>query len=260
MPTETKPVTLLIDDDLVSREIVSTLLSLSGVVVHAAEHGDAALSLLDKGLCAPALILMDARMPGISGLELLEALRSRTHARIVLISASDPSTELMKAADSFLLKPFGIEELNELLSEHKLRISPNGVASPQRTEEADPDIDPEALAQLKAMMPEAAVREIYAALMTDLAQRMTALRTALAAQEKAEIRRIGHAIKGGAASSGARRVSKLGARIEQGGLDPLPAALQPEAIDRNGNPPQLFQELGDAIESLQRMLKVNSLM
>ena len=177
---------LLIDDDMVSREVVSTLLALHGAVVHSAPDGPAALQLLDLGICSPALILMDARMPGLSGQELIRALRSRTQARIVLISASNPSADLCAAADSFLLKPFGAEEITRLLAEHQQLLSSHAQAG-EKPENAPamqpPDLDPEALARLRRMMPETAVREIYSALLADLDRRLEALDAALAERD-----------------------------------------------------------------------------
>lgn len=254
-------VLLLIDDDMVSREIVSTLLALSGAVVHTAEDGEAALHLLANGICAPSLILMDARMPGLSGLELIQALRSHSQGRIVLISASDPSAELRAAADGFLLKPFGIEELNRMLSE-QLPPAPLPTKSPDAdSDAAAPDLNLETLAQLRRMMPEASVREIYVALLADLDRRGEALQAALAARDYAQLRRIGHAIKGGAALSGATRIARLGALIESGGLEMEPGQADAASAlqDQNGNPPTLFVELQNAIHQLRGMLNEMSL-
>ena len=43
------PVVLLIDDDLVSREVAATVLTMAGFAVHTAVSGDAALEMLDQG-------------------------------------------------------------------------------------------------------------------------------------------------------------------------------------------------------------------
>ena len=71
---------LLIDDDLVSREVMATVLTMSGYTVHTAADGDASLSLLAAGECMPDVILMDAQMPGVSGTERIAQLRQRTRA------------------------------------------------------------------------------------------------------------------------------------------------------------------------------------
>ena len=78
------PTILLIDDDMVSREVMATVLTMSGYTVHTAEDGTTALDMLARTVCMPALILMDAQMPGLSGVGLIASLRSQTHAAIFL--------------------------------------------------------------------------------------------------------------------------------------------------------------------------------
>ncbi len=79
-------------------------------------------------------------------------------------------------------------------------------------------VNTQTLAELRLLMPDTAIRQIYAALVTDLGQRQTALRAAIAKGDKAEIRRIGHAIKGGCAMAGAAEGARLGAEIESGDI------------------------------------------
>jgi CheY-like chemotaxis protein len=67
---------LLIDDDVISREVLATLLEMQGFRVESAEHGAQALDLLQRSTAQPEVILMDAQMPGLSGAELIQALRS----------------------------------------------------------------------------------------------------------------------------------------------------------------------------------------
>jgi HPt (histidine-containing phosphotransfer) domain-containing protein len=69
------------------------------------------------------------------------------------------------------------------------------------------------------MMPAAAVRQIYAAIVADLDKRIAALEAAIAAGDAAEVRRIGHAIKGGCGMAGALQAARLGASIESGILE-----------------------------------------
>src|ERR1700683_4909707 len=83
------PIVLLIDDDLVSREVTATVLTMTGFAVHTAVDGDAALEMLAKAAFRPGVILMDAQMPGLSGVNLIAALRSHSKARIYVVSGSD---------------------------------------------------------------------------------------------------------------------------------------------------------------------------
>jgi CheY-like chemotaxis protein len=96
------PTLLLIDDDLVSREVIATILTLHGYIVHTAADGAASLEMLDSGECAPGAILMDTQLPGLSGLPLIEQLRTRGKAIIIAISGSPAPDDLVAAADGFL--------------------------------------------------------------------------------------------------------------------------------------------------------------
>ncbi len=95
------PVVLLIDDDLVSREVTATVLTMAGFTVHTAVSGDAALEMLTKGVFRPGVILTDAQMPGLSGTKLIAELRSHTKARIYVISGSNAPPEVAECGGRF---------------------------------------------------------------------------------------------------------------------------------------------------------------
>jgi len=230
------PTILLIDDDLVSREVIATVLTLHGHLVHTADNGEEALEMLAAGPVVPGVILVDGQLPGLSGIPLLDQLRKRSQAHIYVISGSAVSGELTAASDGFLLKPFGPEDLQRLLIGHA---SEPEVPAPVAE---DPAINPETLAQFRHIMTEETVREIYVALLTDLKKRAAALDRAIAAGDKDEVRRIGHAIKGGCGIAGALEVAHLGAFFESKSdqLDNCAAALQ---------------ELYAATRKLERMLE-----
>ncbi len=228
------PVVLLIDDDLVSREVIATLLTLDGYTVHTAPDGEAALRMLAAGLCAPQLVLMDAQMTGLSGLALMQQLRNSCAASIYAISGSDVAPDLKATADGFLLKPFSLEALNQLMQKQ----APPAQTVPQ----AIPVVNPETLAQFRQLMPEPMVREIYAAVVGDLQKRASALEAAISSGNAVEVRRIGHAVKGGCSMAGAAQAAHLGALIEA-------------ESDQLNNSRSLLRELASATLDLQRMLE-----
>jgi CheY-like chemotaxis protein len=238
------PTVLLIDDDLVTREVMATILTMSGYSLHTAADGDQALGLLAETDCLPSVILMDAQMPGLSGVELIEQLRARSKARIYVISASEPPEAIRTAADGFLLKPFAPETLARLLDAHEASLRPP----------VAPGLDPketiinlETLVQLREMMPEAAVRQIFEAIIADVNRRTILLETAIAKSDWAEARRIGHAIKGGGSMAGAVQVARLGELVETG-------ALETAAVNQSDNSNVIIQDLRAAALNLQRML------
>jgi len=237
------PSLLLIDDDLVSREVTATVLTLNGYMVHTAEDGPTALKMVsDKG-SVPDVILMDAQMPGLSGVELIGKLRSQTNARIIAISGSSPPQEIGAAADGFLLKPFNVETLDKVLGGAK--VSASGKAT--RLDSNDPVINKETLAQFRGIMPETAVREIYAAVIADLNKRTQMLEAAVAKGNSDEVRRIGHAIKGGCGMAGALQAARIGALFEEASSD-----SESNLLD---NRMALLADLRAATRNLERILE-----
>ena len=84
MPSANPRSILIIDDDAISREVMQMTLEMHGYAVETAEDGAAALVLLAG--TKPTTILMDTQMPGLSGVELIAALRDVCQARIIAIS------------------------------------------------------------------------------------------------------------------------------------------------------------------------------
>jgi CheY-like chemotaxis protein len=240
----TLPTLLLIDDDMVSREVTATVLTMSGYAVHTAVDGARALDMLAGGEFAPDVILMDAQMPGISGTDLISKLRAGTRARVFAVSGSNPPEDLAAAADGFLLKPFGVEALEKLLEGHPL---PDAPLRSSRLDLNDAVISPETVAQFRGMMSEAAVREIYSAVIADLTKRLKALEVAIAKGDTPEIRRIGHAIKGGCGMAGAIQAARLGALFEE-----TPTDTESNHLD---NSMALLSDLRTAARNLERMLE-----
>ena len=229
------PTVLIIDDDMVSREVMATVLTMTGYTIHTAAQGEDAIALLDSGTCKPEVILMDSQMPGLKGPGLVRELRARTAASIYAMSGSDVSEDLKSAVDGHLHKPFGPQALQQLIEQHH---PPAAVESEQDAAVVKADT----LAQLRRMMSPAAVREIYSAVVEDLDRRGGELRQAMAARDIQEIRRLGHAIKGGASMAGAMQASRIGAKLEAGG-------------DHLDNVPALLDELKAAEVNLRRMLE-----
>lgn len=230
------PTVLLIDDDLVSREVIATVLTLHGHMVHTAETGDDAVEMLRSGSVSPGVILMDAQLPGLSGVDLIAQLRKHRSTEILLISGSTPSEDLMRAADGFLMKPFTPEDLKRVLGEHASKPRADQV------EPAEPVVNPETLAQFRQLMTESTVREIYAAVVSDLHKRTAALEEAIHQGDSEQVRRIGHAIKGGCGMAGATEAARLGDRLESNS-------------DQLDNCADALQELYSATKRLERMLE-----
>jgi CheY-like chemotaxis protein len=99
------------EDDSVILKAIQVTLEETGHELYIAADGLAGLALLERE--RPALLLTDVAMPGISGLELADAIRARPHladVRVILVSASAQRAELEEGyrhgAADYITKPF----------------------------------------------------------------------------------------------------------------------------------------------------------
>ena len=246
------PSVLLIDDDMVSREVMATVLTMNGYPVHTAETGEAAVEMLGGEDCDPDVVLMDAQLPGLRGVELIAQIRPMSRAKVFAISASKPPDEMLAAADGFLMKPFTPEAMQTLLEKQT-----GPAAAPEPKKELDPRevvVNPLILAQLRELMPGAAVRQIYDAIIDDLSKRLAMLETAVTKEDVVEVRRIGHAIKGGCGMAGAVQAARIGATLEEAGS--AESLADGSVIYHLDNSTQVLQDLRGAILNLKRMLEL----
>ena len=107
---------LVVDDEPVLRLLVREILQDEGYVVIDAADGRSMLELL-QGV-HPDLVLMDVMMPGVDGREAYQVLRSRADMPdlpVVMMSAAVQPGKLDPSIAAFLRKPFGLDELVELV-------------------------------------------------------------------------------------------------------------------------------------------------
>ncbi|MEM7412570.1 MAG: sigma-54 dependent transcriptional regulator [Myxococcota bacterium] len=108
---------LIADDEPSIRFVLREILEELGCEVSEVDDGEAALSSLRTG--AHALAFLDIRMPGLTGLELLDHLQEeRVDTAVVIITAQNTyenAVEAMKrGAVDYLVKPFGMDEVRAL--------------------------------------------------------------------------------------------------------------------------------------------------
>lgn len=108
----------VVDDDPVLLAFLEAALARSGYVVEGFPDAHAALARAADH--APALWLVDVRMPGVDGVALLKTLRAsprHTDAPVIMLTGSgklDRIVEAMAAgANDYMAKPFSPQELLE---------------------------------------------------------------------------------------------------------------------------------------------------
>ena len=107
---------LIADDDEDIRALVSTILTKAGFHAEAVDGGVPALAAAERE--TPNIVVLDVRMPDMSGLEVCRQLKARreTAGRPVLLISAESSTEDVAAGfaagcDDYLPKPFSPREL-----------------------------------------------------------------------------------------------------------------------------------------------------
>jgi DNA-binding NtrC family response regulator len=105
---------LIIDDEQSILETVGILLRSEGFETHTFQNGRDAIDRL--GEMKPDLVLSDIRMPAISGIEVLEAVRAKDPGiPVILMTAQASLQSAIKAVNEgayyYLQKPFGNDEL-----------------------------------------------------------------------------------------------------------------------------------------------------
>lgn len=115
-----KPRFLIVDDDEVTRNLVSTILEANGCDVVAHDSGEAALPTLSdpQQMRNFEAVLLDVIMPGLSGLAVLERLRALPHGieiPVLLLTARGKGEEIVEGyqlgASYYIQKPFTQEQL-----------------------------------------------------------------------------------------------------------------------------------------------------
>lgn len=111
---------LIVDDDPQLRESFERLLREEGYEVRSASSGEAALESVAQAV--PDLIVMDVRLPGMSGMETFQAVREVAPKLPVIImtayGTTDTAIEATKlGAFDYVLKPFDIPELLGLIQQ-----------------------------------------------------------------------------------------------------------------------------------------------
>ncbi len=111
---------LIIDDEIHIRRLIAQMLELAGYQVIEATSGAEALRLIEE--TRPDVITCDISMPGMSGFEVLEAIKSQpatAEIPVIMLTAIGQEKDTARAtalgADDYITKPFGTTQLIETI-------------------------------------------------------------------------------------------------------------------------------------------------
>jgi DNA-binding NtrC family response regulator len=105
---------LLVDDEADFVATVAKRLKLRGLKVGTAHSGDDALERIQER--APDVVILDVKMPGLSGIETLKRIRQENPLVEVIMLTGHASVDVAiegmeQGAFDYLMKPVGIDEL-----------------------------------------------------------------------------------------------------------------------------------------------------
>jgi DNA-binding NtrC family response regulator len=113
---------LIVDDEEVQRESISSYLKRRGYVTHTAENGEKGIHYVSNNVVD--IVLTDFRMPGANGMEVLKQVKEISpEIDVVVITAFgnvQDAVDLMKSgAYDYLTKPIDLDELDNILERLK---------------------------------------------------------------------------------------------------------------------------------------------
>lgn len=104
---------LVVDDEVAVRRFLRNLLEGAGFTLFEAGTGGEALEAMKKK--HPDLVLLDLRLPDMTGVEVLRVMREWSKVPVVMLSVQNEEADIVAAldagADDYLSKPFGSAEL-----------------------------------------------------------------------------------------------------------------------------------------------------
>lgn len=110
---------MVVDDDRLIIELFEALSSFHDIeVVGKALDGDAAIEIYQRLSPPPDIVLMDHRMPNMSGIECMrEILKINPSAKVIFISADADAKDdaFSEGARAFLVKPCRVSEIMETI-------------------------------------------------------------------------------------------------------------------------------------------------
>lgn len=222
---------LLAEDGMVNRRVAVGLLTARGDQVDTAVDGREAVEMWEQN--DYDLILMDAQMPELDGLEATEMIRARergTSARIPIIAMTaaamkgDRERCLNAGMDDYVAKPVNPAELYATIDRYLSRTERGDAVS--RSEKTAPPASPDAPSSEASLIDlsvtenqfrsvPAAVRPLAEAFEDECSQALGRMRSGIEDSDMKAIRRAAHALQGAAGIFGANQLIERAADVEQ---------------------------------------------
>lgn len=104
---------LIVDDEVMIREAVSSYFSKQGCRVFSADNGKDAMKIFEQE--AITFVILDLMLPDMSGEEICAAIRKKSGVPIIMLTAKTQEEDVLNGlklgADDYVTKPFSLKEL-----------------------------------------------------------------------------------------------------------------------------------------------------
>jgi two-component system sensor histidine kinase RpfC len=220
---------LVAHDNPINREVIGKILERGGHSTTMVAHGEGVLESLEAGRCD--VVILDRNMPGLGGVETLQALRLMTRAReripVIMLSADatpESRKEALEAgADVFLPKPIEarrlLDEVQAVAADRKERqaaAEPGAARERAGTPGEPPVINAETLRHLQELGSSPTfMTKLCGVFFADNAVLLGRMESAIAARNFGEFRSHVHALKGSSASMGTERLTHLCTKLDR---------------------------------------------
>ena len=218
-----RPKVLIAEDTEVNRVLLQKWLERLGCEVMTVGDGAQALAELTRHHTFAA-VFMDWHMPVIDGLKATEQVRQwerdqgRPRTPIIGFTASAFVDEIercrLAGMDDVLSKPIVRSELEHKLSQYLLGAPHAVAANSGAVADPEPCIDAALIQELLDFGAAEFLHSLLGTFLTELPERLRDLEEAVAAGDGPRVKQLAHALRGGAGSVGARRLSALAASLE----------------------------------------------
>ncbi len=254
---------LVADDNPTNREVIGRILERGGHAVTLVQDGEQALDAQERE--PHDVVILDRNMPGMGGIEALQALRLVTRGRsrvpVIMLSADatpEARQESLDAdADAFLSKPIEavrlLEEIQALAAKEEAARRPEP-APVARAARSAPSLTPqvvntETLGHLEELGSTATfVEKLIRVFLADCSTLLARIEQAFVGRDFHDVRSLLHAMKGSSASMGTDRLTGLCGSF--GRLSDAEFRLQAPSLQRS-----LADELAAVRGELERYLR-----
>jgi len=249
---------LVADDNATNREVIGKILERSGHAVTLVNDGEQTLDAIERD--AHDIVILDRNMPGMGGMQALQALRLMTRGRarlpVIMLSADvtpEAKREALEAgADTFLSKPIEalrlLDEIQRLAGAkpEPARAPVQPVLLPRAAAAAAPAVvNAETLGHLEELGSSLAfVEKLIRVFLADSGAILERIEKVLAGRDYHEFRSQLHAMKGSSASMGTDRLTRMCSTL--GGLSDAELRLQA---------PTLLRTLNDEVAAARAQLE-----